>query len=276
MCGAFVYVYVAGVRYQLVGGGGVERAGIGELIARRPDLASRFNIRPTQDVVIIVNEDGRPVARPMRWGLIPSWAKAERLPKSTFNARDDRLASSGMWRGPFKHSRGVIPATGFFEWKKIDGAKQPMYITTKDGREFVFAAVYDSWINEHGERVDSCAIVTTSANEFMATVHDRMPVMLDDETMALWLDPVTTETGRLQSILLPAPSESLQMHPVLGRVNSYRNDDPDLISMVPPADVPPCSPIDPDDPSSPMQLNFLQYDQCTLTTTRVDPKPDDR
>ena len=112
-------------------GSGVERAVVGDLIDRRPDLGSRFNIRPSQDVVTIVSEDGRLIAKPMRWGLIPNWAKPEKLPRSTFNARDDRLADSGMWRGPFKRSRGVVPANGFFESKKPDGSKQPMYITPR-------------------------------------------------------------------------------------------------------------------------------------------------
>lgn len=228
MCGAFVYVYVGGVRYQLMGSG-VERAGIGDLIARRPDLAARFNIRPTQEVVTVVNESGQPSARPMRWGLIPRWAKADNIPRSTFNARDDRLAVSGMWKTPFTRSRAIVPASGFFEWKKTDGSKQPMYITPKDGGLFRFAALYDEWINEHGEKVESCAIITTSANEFMSSIHDRMPAILDEETTALWLDPATTEVENLQSVLLPAPDESLQAIPVSTRVNSYKNDHPDLI-----------------------------------------------
>ena len=205
MCGAFVYVYVGGVRYQMMGSG-VERAGVGDLISRRPDLGSRFNIRPTQDVVTIVSEDGRLIAKPMRWGLIPNWAKAEKLPRSTFNARDDRLADSGMWRGPFKRSRGVVPANGFYEWKKPDGSKQPMFISPKDGEILQFAAVYDSWINKNGETIDSCAIVTTAANDFMSTIHDRMPAILDEETVALWLDPLTTDSSNLQSIITPAKS----------------------------------------------------------------------
>jgi len=231
MCGAFVYVYIGGYRHRLMGGG-VEAAGIGDLIARRPELGSRYNIRPTQDVVVIVNEDGRPVVRPMRWGLIPSWSKADKLPRNTFNARDDRLPSSGMWRGPFKRSRGVVPATGFFEWKKADGTKQPVYITPKDDQGFTFAAVYDSWINEHGETVESCAIVTTGPNDFMASIHDRMPAILDEETVALWLDPSTTEADSLQHILVPSPGELMKAHPVSTRVNSYKNDDAELIKSV--------------------------------------------
>lgn len=231
MCGAFVYVYVGGVRYQLMGSG-VERAGIGDLIARRPDLASRFNIRPTQDLVTIVNEDGRPVAKPMRWGLIPSWAKQDKLPRNTFNARDDRLADSGMWRGPFSRSRAVVPANGFFEWTKTDGSKQPMFISPKEGEVLQFAAVYDSWINEHGERVESCAIVTTAANDFMSSIHDRMPAILDEETVALWLDPTTTQAENLEPILMPASNDLLEAIPVSSRVNSHKNDDPELITKI--------------------------------------------
>ena len=231
MCGAFVYVYVGGIRYQIMGGD-VERAGIGDLIARRPDLGNRFNIRPTQDVITIVNEDGRAVAKPMRWGLIPSWAKADKLPRSTFNARDDRLAESGMWREPFKRSRGVIPANGFFEWKKSDASKQPMYITPKEGQPLHFAAVYDSWINEHGETVDSCAIVTTAANDFMSSIHDRMPAILDEETISLWLDTITTDSNELQPILMPASNDLLQAVSVSTRVNSYKNDDVRLLDEI--------------------------------------------
>ena len=231
MCGAFVYVYVGGVRYQVVGSG-IERAGIGELIASRPELGSRYNIRPTQDVITVVSEEGRPVARPMRWGLIPSWAKPEKLPRNTFNARDDRLASSGMWRGPFSRSRGVVPATGFFEWKKTDGSKQPMFISPKNGEVLQFAAVYDSWINDNGETVESCAIVTTRANDFMSSIHDRMPAILDEETVELWLDPATTSSDSLQSILMPASDDLLKAVPVSTRVNSYKNDDPGLLEEV--------------------------------------------
>ncbi|MBT3994998.1 MAG: SOS response-associated peptidase [Chloroflexi bacterium] len=213
-------------------GSGVERAGVGDLISRRPDLGSRFNIRPTQDVVTIVSEDGRLIAKPMRWGLIPNWAKAEKLPRSTFNARDDRLADSGMWRGPFKRSRGVVPANGFYEWKKPDGSKQPMFISPKDGEILQFAAVYDSWINKNGETIDSCAIVTTAANDFMSTIHDRMPAILDEETVALWLDPLTTDSSNLQSIITPASNDLLKAVPVSKRVNSYKNDDQGLLDEV--------------------------------------------
>ena len=195
------------------------------------DYRPAYNTAPT-DRVLAVTHDGPRAGQMLRWGLVPSWAKDDKMPRNTFNARDDRLASSGMWRGPFKRSRGVVPATGFFEWKKADGTKQPVYITPKDDQGFTFAAVYDSWINEHGETVESCAIVTTGPNDFMASIHDRMPAILDEETVALWLDPSTTEADSLQHILVPSPGELMKAHPVSTRVNSYKNDDAELIKSV--------------------------------------------
>ncbi|NQW19384.1 MAG: SOS response-associated peptidase family protein [Chloroflexi bacterium] len=139
-------------------GSEVEHGGIGELIIRRLDLESRFNIRPTQDVITIVSEHGRLAAKPMHWGLISSGSTPEKLTRKTFNVRDDRLAESPMWSGVFKRGRGVIPASGFFEWKRTNGSQQPMYFTLKEGEILHFAAVYDSLINERGETIDSCAI----------------------------------------------------------------------------------------------------------------------
>jgi putative SOS response-associated peptidase YedK len=137
-----------------------------------------------------------------------------------------------MWRGPFARSRAVVPANGFFEWKKTDGSKQPMYITPKEGEILRFAAIYDTWINEHGETVDSCAIVTTAANDFMSSIHDRMPAILDEESIALWLDPNTSKAENLQPILMPESNDQLQAIPVSTRVNSDKNDDAGLILEV--------------------------------------------
>ena len=231
MCGAFVYVYVSRVRHHVMGSG-LDRAGIGDLISRRPDLGSRFNIRPTQDVVTIISEDGGFIAKPMRWGLIPNWVKSEKMPQTTFNARDDRLADSGMWRVPFKRRRGVVPANGFYEWNKSGGSKQPMFISSKEGETLQFAAVYDSWINDQGKAIESCAIVTTIANDFMSTIHDRMPAILNEETVVVWLDPLTTETENLQSILVPAANDLLKAIPVSTRVNSYNIDEPRLVDEI--------------------------------------------
>ena len=231
MCGAFVYVHLEEYPYRLEGGFRW-RAVVSDFIEQRPDLRSRFNIRPTQDVVVVFNEDGGPVAKSMRWGLIPNWSKKGKSSRNTFNARSDRLAESAIWRYPLERKRGIVLASGFFEWKKSGGAKQAMYITPKKGRVFQFAALYDSWINELGEKIDSCAIVTTSSNAFMSSIHDRMPVILDNQSLSIWLEHANTDPYSLQSLLTPAPENLLQAHPVSAEVNSYKNDFSDLITPI--------------------------------------------
>ena len=207
-------------------------SGVDELIGRKPHLGLRYNIRPTQDVVAIVSSGGGPITMSMRWGLIPSWAKSRKLPVNTFNARDDRLSTSPMWRKPFEQSRGIVLASGFFEWASADGSKRPMYITRRDNRKFEFAALCDFWTNDQGQTVESCAIITTAANEFMSAIHHRMPAILSEETAALWLDPATTKADRLQPILMPSPNDLLKVHPVSNAVNSYQNDDSSLIDDI--------------------------------------------
>ena len=208
------------------------RAVVSNLIDQRPDLRSRFNIRPTQDVVVVFNESGQPVAKPMRWGLIPNWSKNEKMYRNTFNARHDRVAESAIWRWSLGRKRGIVLANGFFEWKKTGGFKQPMYITSKEGEIFQFAALYDSWINTRGEKIDSCAIVTTPSNAFMSSIHDRMPMILDSQSLPIWLDPTITEPDRLGSLLIPASEDLLRAYPVSTEVNSYKNDSPNMIAPI--------------------------------------------
>ena len=231
MCGAFVYVHLEEYPYRLAAGFDW-RAVVSDLIGQRPDLRSRFNIRPTQDVMVVFNESGRPVAKPMRWGLIPNWSKNEKMSRNTFNARDDRVAESAIWRYSLGRKRGIVLANGFFEWKKTGGFKQPMYITPKEDEIFQFAALYDSWINTRGEKIDSCAIVTTPSNAFMSSIHDRMPMILDSQSLPIWLEPTITQPDRLRSLLIPASEDLLRAHPVSNGVNSYKNDYPNVITPI--------------------------------------------
>ena len=208
------------------------RAVVSNLIDQRPDLRSRFNIRPTQDVVVVFNESGQLAAKSMRWGFIPNWSKNEKMSRNTFNARDDRVAESATWRYSLGRKRGIVLANGFFEWKKTGGFKQPMYITPKEGEIFQFAALYDSWINTRGEKIDSCAIVTTPSNAFMSSIHDRMPMILDSQSLPIWLEPTITGPDRLRSLLIPVSENLLRAHPVSAEVNSYKHDSPSVIAPI--------------------------------------------
>ena len=231
MCGAFGYVHPEDHPDRLEAGFNW-RAVVSNLIDQRPDLRSRFNIRPTQDVVVVFNESGQFAAKSMRWGFIPNWSKNEKMSRNTFNARDDRVAESATWRYSLGRKRGIVLANGFFEWKKTGGFKQPMYITPKEGEIFQFAALYDSWINTRGEKIDSCAIVTTPSNAFMSSIHDRMPMILDSQSLPIWLEPTITDPDRLRSLLIPVSENLLRAHPVSAEVNSYKHDSPSVITPI--------------------------------------------
>ena len=231
MWGAFVYVHPEDHPDRLEAGFNW-RAVVSNLIDQRPDLRSRFNIRPTQDVVVVFNESGQFAAKSMRWGFIPNWSKNEKMSRNTFNARDDRVAESATWRYSLGRKRGIVLANGFFEWKKTGGFKQPMYITPKEGEIFQFAALYDSWINTRGEKIDSCAIVTTPSNAFMSSIHDRMPMILDSQSLPIWLEPTITDPDRLRSLLIPVSENLLRAHPVSAEVNSYKHDSPSVITPI--------------------------------------------
>ena len=166
--------------------------------------APRFNVAPTQTIQTVTNEDGTRRLEQMRWGLIPAWAKSANQIRSSFNARDDKVTTSGLWKRPLQRSRCLIPANGFYEWTGPRGDRRPQLIRLNGGALFGFAGIFDTWRNrETDEVVRSCAIITTSPNEIMEPIHDRMPVILDGEAEALWLDPATEDPDRLVSLLRP-------------------------------------------------------------------------
>jgi putative SOS response-associated peptidase YedK len=194
-----------------------------------------FNIAPSQSIPLVrINSSGQRVLNLARWGLIPSWAKE--LPKfQPINARAETVATSGMFRQALGRRRCLIPADGFYEWKKLDDAgkrKQPMYITRKDGGVFAFAGLWERWKpDEKSEPIDTCTIITTTPNSLMESIHDRMPVILDPSDYSRWLD---RETGGadVEGLLKPCPPEGWQARPVSTRVNSPKNDDPECIAAV--------------------------------------------
>ncbi|MFW6174741.1 MAG: SOS response-associated peptidase [Chloroflexota bacterium] len=223
MCGRFVLVDVdgLGIRFKVM-------TQAGPVPTR-----ARYNIAPTQGIIAVTAEDGERRLEEMRWGLIPAWAKPEKIPRNTINARDDRLTSSGLWKRPLRRHRCLIPANGFFEWKGPKSARQPLYIHLRDDRLFAFAGLYDTWESPEGETVRSAAIVTTEPNQLMEPIHNRMPAILDEEAEALWLDPKTEDPERLMSLIRPHPSEEMEAYPVSSKVNSPRNDSPELLEPVP-------------------------------------------
>jgi len=199
------------------------------------NLQAHFNIAPTDTVDVVAMRDGK-AELAMRWGLIPRWWKKpiKQLP-ATFNARAETVATKPMFRDAFKRSRCVIPASGYYEWQPTPTGKQPYYITSTDDAVLSFAGLSDQWHNaETGERVASCTIIVTEANDATRAIHGRMPAVLAEPDVDAWLAGAAGP-----ELLRPAPSDSLRLWPVSRRVNrTGQADDPSLIEPVtePPAE----------------------------------------
>ncbi len=193
------------------------------------DYAPRFNISPTQDVLTVRWEDGYNIGEYMRWGLIPSWAKDMSIGNRAINARAETLAERPMFRTALRRRRCLILADGFYEWTGKGKARQPMRILMTTGEPFAFAGLWETWRDPEGETIDSCTIVTTTPNDLMRPIHDRMPVILPPEHEAAWLEPTNQDSVALGELLTPYPPETMEAYPVSTFVNSPANDTPDII-----------------------------------------------
>lgn len=181
------------------------------------NLEPRFNIAPTTQVLTVRADGKGRYASMMRWGLIPAWWKAENKLPATFNARADTVATKPMFRSAFKARRCIVPASGFYEWKTVDGEKQPFYITRADGLPLSFAGLWEAR-EEGGEETLSCTILTTDANETMEPIHNRMPVILGKYDFNAWL------SGRGgEDLLRPCPADAIEARMVSTYVNSVKN-----------------------------------------------------
>ena len=190
----------------------------------------RYNIAPTQQILTIQNPLNR-IIQPMRWGLIPFWAKNEDIGNQLINARSESLAEKPSFRRSLQNKRCLILADGFYEWKTEEGkGKTPYYFRLKDQRVFTFAGLWDEWSDKEGNTVLSCTIITCNANEFVASFHQRMPVILDKDHCWEWLEDEAPRNFR--SILVPYPSEEMEAYPVDRAVNDPKRDHPDLIRPI--------------------------------------------
>jgi len=198
-----------------------------------PDLLPRYNIAPTQAIPIIRNAaDGSREVVMVRWGLLPYWSPGPGQQKGEMiNARAETVASKPAFRDAFMRRRCVIPASSFFEWRPEGKGKQPYLITRSDHQPMAFAGLWEHWrAPETGEVLESAAIIVTSANEAVGPIHDRMPVILDQDGIDQWLPP-NTAPAALQDLLRPFPA-ALDIFPVSRRVNSPATDDPGLTEPI--------------------------------------------
>jgi putative SOS response-associated peptidase YedK len=223
-----------------------------------PLFEARYNIAPTQDVLVVREADGMREASMMRWGLIPSWSKEPGGGPPMINARAETLAEKPAFRTAFRRRRCIIPADGFYEWKQSPGGakgkKQPYYIRRPDGEPFGFAGLWEGWSGPppkssldggapsparllatspggRGDVVESCTIVTTAANRALAELHDRMPVILAPNDYALWLDSKVGEPEKLQYLLAHCGEEELVVEPVSTHVNRVANEGPQCVAV---------------------------------------------
>lgn len=199
--------------------------------AANVSYSPRYNISPSQSVLTIIDHEGEHRAGLLRWGLIPSWAKDSTIGNRMINARAETVAEKPMFREAFKYRRCVIPASGYYEWQDVADGKQPWYFTARNNDPIVLiAGLWESWRNVEPphDTVRSATMVITEPNQFVARLHDRMPVLLTRETMGDWLSGAK---GR--DLCKPAPEDAVQAWPVARKVNSSKApDEPGLIERI--------------------------------------------
>jgi putative SOS response-associated peptidase YedK len=190
------------------------------------DWSPRYNIAPTQPIPVIRQHPKEPVRQisTMRWGLVPSWAKDMSGAARMINARSETAHTLPAFREAMKLRRCLVPADGFYEWKRIGSAKQPFCFEVREGELFAFAGIWDGWKDAGGNWVKSCSILTTTPNAVTSAVHDRMPVILDPDSYDLWLDP-GMQNAAISEMLKPYDARQMRCYPVSTRVNHAANDD---------------------------------------------------
>jgi len=193
------------------------------------DLQPNYNVAPSQNVAIVVREEGRNVLRSCRWGFLPPWAKDPAEGHKMINARAETLAEKPSFRQAFRLHRCLVVADGFFEWKKEGKLKQPVYIRLRSRQPFGFAGIYSDWTSPTGERLCTAAIITSRANELVCPIHDRMPVIVPADKHGLWLDPKVNDPGLLLPVLAPYPADEMECFAVSSKVNSVKFSSPENI-----------------------------------------------
>lgn len=190
----------------------------------------RYNIAPSQPILAIPN-DGKNKADFFQWGLIPSWSKDPKIGNKLINARGETISEKPSFRGGFKYKRCLIPADGFYEWKVQEGTKTktPYFIHLKDRKPFALAGLWDEWQSPSGESLRTCTIITTTPNELMSNLHNRMPLILKKKHFSDWLDPAPRTPDSLLHLIQPYPTEDMSAYPVSTMVNRPENDRAELV-----------------------------------------------
>jgi len=196
------------------------------------DYQPRYNIAPGQRITAVIAHEGKNRIGELKWGLVPSWAKDEKIGYKTLNAKAETVHEKPAFKTAFLRRRCVIPADGFYEWQKTADDKQPMRILLKNHEIFGMAGLYDTWVAPDGSKLHSCTLITTKPNGLVAPIHDRMPVILRREDEAIWLDRERQDPELLHSLLVPFPEDEMMFYPVDKMVGNVRNEVPACIASI--------------------------------------------
>lgn len=199
------------------------------------DLAVRYNITPTSESYIVVDDGGVRALQIARWGLIPSWSKDASRASRMINARSETVADKPAFRSAFRRRRCLVPADGYYEWQANEGVgvKQPFYIHRSDGGQLAFAGLFEDWDGPDCQMRTFC-LLTQDAVEPLSSIHDRMPVIVQPHAWGRWLDPAAPDVPELLEEVRATSSTGLEAYPVSTQVNKPANDDPGLIAAVGP------------------------------------------
>jgi putative SOS response-associated peptidase YedK len=195
-----------------------------------PEMQPDYNIPPGVDIWAVRNKnasDSQEIVK-LRWGLVPFWANDPTIGNRLINARSETVRDKPAFKSAFESRRCLIPADGFYEWKRDGKLRIPHFFQRKGREPFAMAGLWEKWQSPFGERLESCTILTTAANELMRGLHHRMPVILDNNNMEAWLNPESTKI-HLQRLTTPYPAEAMEVFPVSSLVNSPKNNSPECL-----------------------------------------------
>ncbi|WP_410768084.1 SOS response-associated peptidase [Fontibacillus sp. BL9] len=196
------------------------------------DFRPKYNVAPMQFIPAIVQSTSGNRLGELRWGLVPSWAKDDKIGSKMINARAETLTEKPAFQRLLASRRCIIPADGFYEWKRDGNHKQPYRIQLRDGDIFSFAGLFDIWSDQQGNKIPTCTIITTEPNSLMANIHNRMPVILHQEDETEWLDRANTEIPVLTKLLKPYDANKMRAYRVTTAVGNVRNDTKELIEEI--------------------------------------------
>ena len=194
-------------------------------------LPPSWNVAPTDPVYAVLGRGGTRSLRVLRWGLVPSWAKDAKGAARLINARSETLTSKPAFRSAYARRRCLVPADGYYEWQRDGTAKQPWFLTSRDGSPLPMAGLYEVWSRDDGERLWTCTVITTDAADELGHIHDRTPLLVPRDDWARWLDPEVEDPG--QDLLVPATPGVLDAWPVSPAVGNVRTNGPELVEPLP-------------------------------------------